>query len=355
MAGNSFGKIFSITTFGESHGKAVGVIVDGCPSGIELNENDIQKELDRRKPGQSKITTARKETDKVEILSGVFEGKTTGTPVAMIVYNEDQRSKDYSNIKDKFRPGHADYTYYIKYGVRDYRGGGRSSARETIGRVCGGAIAKKILSDYKIDIKGYVVQIGDIKAKDFDLDFIEKNPVRCADKNVASEMENLILKIKKEGDSIGGIVEITISGVPVGLGEPVFDRINADLAKAIMSIPAVKGIEFGEGFNVVGKKGSENNDEMCKYGFLSNYAGGTLGGISSGQDIIFRFAVKPTSSILIEKKSIDIFGNDVLVRTEGRHDPCLAPRAVPIAEAMSAIVMVDHIFLNNSRQQNNIR
>ena len=349
MAGNSFGRIFRITTFGESHGKAVGVIVDGCPSGLELEEKDIQMELDRRKPGQSKITTARKESDKVEILSGVFEGKTTGTPIAMIVFNEDQRTRDYGKIKDKFRPGHADYTYFMKYGIRDYRGGGRASARETVGRVCGGAIAKKILSKYNINVKGYVIQIGDIKAEEKDFDFIEKNPVRCADKYKASDMEELILKVKKQGNSIGGIVEITISGLPVGLGEPVFDRLNADLAKAIMSMPAIKGIEFGEGFNVVNKLGSENNDEICSYGFLSNNAGGTLGGISSGQDVVFRFAIKPTSSILIEKKSIDIFGNDIIVRTEGRHDPCLAPRAVPIAEAMSALVVVDHIFIHNAR------
>jgi chorismate synthase len=349
MAGNTFGKIFKITTFGETHGKAVGVILDGCPAGLELSEEDIQVELDRRRPGQSKITTARKEADKVEILSGIFEGKTTGTPIAMMVFNEDQRSKDYSKIKDKFRPGHADYTYFMKYGIRDYRGGGRASARETIGRVCAGAVAKKILKKQNIEIYAYVVQIGDIKAEKCDLKIIETNPVRCADVDKAKEMEELILKVKKEGDSIGGIVEVVVKGLPVGIGEPIFDRLNAEIAKAIMSMPAVKGIEFGAGFEVATKRGSENNDEISPYGFYSNNAGGTLGGISSGQDIVLRFAIKPTSSILIEKKSIDVFGNEVMVRTEGRHDPCLAPRAVPIAESMVSLVILDNIMIDRAK------
>jgi chorismate synthase len=349
MAGNTFGKIFKITTFGETHGKAVGVILDGCPAGLELTEEDIQVELDRRRPGQSKITTARKEADKVEILSGIFEGKTTGTPIAMMVFNEDQRSKDYSKIKDKFRPGHADYTYFMKYGIRDYRGGGRASARETIGRVCAGAVAKKILKKQNIEIYAYVVQIGDIKSENCDLKIIETNPVRCADVDKAKEMEELILKVKKEGDSIGGIVEVVVKGLPVGIGEPIFDRLNAEIAKAIMSMPAVKGIEFGAGFEVATKRGSENNDEISPYGFYSNNAGGTLGGISSGQDIVLRFAIKPTSSILIEKKSIDVFGNEVMVRTEGRHDPCLAPRAVPIAESMVSLVILDNIMIDRAK------
>jgi chorismate synthase len=349
MSGNTFGKIFKITTFGETHGKAVGVILDGCPAGLELSEEDIQVELDRRRPGQSKITTARKEADKVEILSGIFEGKTTGTPIAMMVFNEDQRSKDYSKIKDKFRPGHADYTYFMKYGIRDYRGGGRASARETIGRVCAGAVAKKILKKQNIEIYAYVVQIGDIKSENCDLKIIETNPVRCADVDKAKEMEQLILKVKKEGDSIGGIVEVVVKGLPVGIGEPIFDRLNAEIAKAIMSMPAVKGIEFGAGFEVATKRGSENNDEISPYGFYSNNAGGTLGGISSGQDIVLRFAIKPTSSILIEKKSIDVFGNEVMVRTEGRHDPCLAPRAVPIAESMVSLVILDNIMIDRAK------
>jgi chorismate synthase len=349
MSGNSFGKFFKITTFGESHGKAVGVILDCCPAGLTLSQKDIQVELDRRKPGQSKISTARKETDSVEILSGIFEGKTTGTPIAMMVFNEDQRSKDYGKIKNQFRPGHADYTYFMKYGLRDYRGGGRASARETIGRVCAGAVAKKILLQKNIEIRAYVIQVGNIKSEICDFDEIEKNTVRCADVNKAKEMEKLILQVKKQGDSIGAVVEVCIKGVPVGIGEPVFDRLNAELAKAIMSIPAVKGIEFGAGFDVATKLGSDNNDEICSYGFLSNNAGGTLGGISSGQDIIFRFAIKPTSSILIEKKSIDLFGNDIIIRTEGRHDPCLAPRVVPIAESMSALVILDNLLIHKAR------
>ena len=305
MYSNSYGESFRITTFGESHGAAVGVIIDGCPAGLELNEEDIQKELDRRKPGQSKVSTLRKEDDKVEILSGVFEGRTTGAPIALMVRNTSQRSQDYNDIKDLFRPGHADFTYFKKFGIRDYRGGGRASARETIGRVAAGAVAKKILALKGIDIFGYIVQIENIKAENFDREFIEQNPVRTADRKAYPLMEEVILKAKNELDSVGGVVELCIKNVPAGLGEPVFDRLNARLAYAVMSIPAVKGVEFGAGFKATSMRGSENNDEITPDGFLSNNAGGTLGGISSGQDIILRFAVKPTSSILTPKRTID--------------------------------------------------
>ncbi|MDK2793154.1 MAG: chorismate synthase [Deferribacteres bacterium] len=352
MAGNSFGRIYKFMTFGESHGKAVGVVVDGCPAGLELDETDIQAELDRRRPGQSEITTPRDEKDEVEILSGVFEGKTTGTPICMLVYNKNQISKDYSKVKDLFRPGHADYTYFMKYGIRDYRGGGRSSSRETIGRVCAGAIAKKILRNKNIEIIGHVLQVGKIKAEIFKKDDIEKNPVRCADVEAAKKMFDFILETKKRGDSVGGIVEVVIKGVPVGIGEPVFDRLNAELAKGIMSIPAVKGIEFGVGFKAAEMFGSENNDEMSPYGFYSNNAGGTLGGISTGQDIIFRFVVKPASSILIPKRTVDVFGNEKTVVTEGRHDPCVAPRVVPIAESMSACVLLDLLLIGSITKNN---
>ncbi|KAA0257876.1 chorismate synthase [Deferribacter autotrophicus] len=350
MAGNSFGRIFKITTFGESHGKAVGVVLDGCPSMLELSEEDIQRELDRRRPGQSEITTPRNEKDEVVILSGVFEGKTTGTPICMLVYNQDYRSKDYSKVKDLFRPGHADFTYYQKYGIRDYRGGGRSSSRETIGRVCAGAVAKKILGKLGVSIYAYVKQVGNIVAENIDLNEIENNPVRCADKEAAKKMYDYILDVKKRGDSVGAIVEVVVKGVPVGIGEPVFDRLNAEIAKAIMSIPAVKGIEFGRGFQVATLHGSENNDEITRDGFVSNNAGGTLGGISTGEDLIFRFAVKPPSSILIPKRSINIYGAECEVVTEGRHDPCVAPRVVPIAEAMTAIVLVDLYLIDRARK-----
>jgi chorismate synthase len=350
MAGNSFGRIFRITTFGESHGKAVGVVVDGVPSLIELNENDIQIDLDRRRPGQSSITTSRAEEDKVEILSGIFEGKTTGTPIAMLVYNKDQRSRDYDGIKDLFRPGHADYTYFKKYGIRDYRGGGRASSRETIGRVCGGAIAKKILKQVKINITGYVKQIGNIKVENYDFSVIEKNPARCPDINKAKEMLEYILTIKEKGDSVGGIVEIVIKGIPIGIGEPVFDKLTAEISKAIMSIPAVKGIQFGAGFDCVNKLGSELHDELTEEGFATNNTGGTLGGLSSGQDIVFNFVVKPPSSILIPKRTIDIYGKETEIFTKGRHDPCVAPRVVPVAEAMAAIVVLDLLMIHKARK-----
>jgi len=342
--GNSFGKNFRITTFGESHGKSVGVVVDGCPPNIELPLEDIQAELNRRRPGQSKVSTPRDESDTVEIYSGIFEGKTTGTPVMMMVFNKNQMSRDYDAVKDLFRPGHADFTYFSKYGIRDHRGGGRSSARETIGRVCGGAVAKKVLDRMGIDIKGYVIQVGPHKAEKRDLDIIEDNIIRTCDLDAASKMEEYIVEAKEAGDSVGAIVEVTIKGVPVGVGEPVFDRFNAQLAKAIMSIPAVKGIEFGMGFQAALMRGSEHNDEMSKYGFMSNNAGGTLGGMASGQDIVFRFVVKPASSITVPKKGIDLYGNEKEIITEGRHDPCVAPRVVPVAEAMAAVTVVDMIM-----------
>ncbi len=333
MYSNSYGECFRITTFGESHGAAVGVIIDGCPSGLELNNDDIQKELDRRKPGQSKVSTLRKEDDMVEILSGVFEGKTTGTPIALIVKNMSQRSQDYNEIKDLFRPGHADFTYFKKFGIRDYRGGGRASAREIKG----------------IDIFGFIVQIENVKAENFDKEFIEQNPVRTADRQAYPLMEEAILKAKKELDSVGGVVELCIKNIPAGIGEPVFDRLNARLAYAIMSIPAVKGVEFGAGFKAASMRGNENNDEITPDYFLSNNSGGTLGGISSGQDIVLRFAVKPTSSILIPKKTIDINGQPKEIVTKGRHDPCVAPRGVVVAEAMAALTIVDMMMIHTGR------
>ena len=349
MYSNSYGESFRITTFGESHGAAVGVIIDGCPAGLELNDDDIQKELDRRKPGQSKVSTLRKEDDKVEILSGVFEGKTTGTPIALMVRNTSQRSQDYNDIKDLFRPGHADFTYFKKFGIRDYRGGGRASARETIGRVAAGAVAKKILALKGIDIFGYIIQIENIRSENFEREFIEQNPIRTADRNAYPLMEEAILKAKYELDSVGGVIELCIKNVPAGLGEPVFDRLNARLAYAVMSIPAVKGVEFGAGFKAAAMRGSENNDEITQDGFLSNNAGGTLGGISSGQDIVLRFAVKPTSSILTPKKTVDKNGELREIITKGRHDPCIAPRGVVVAEAMVAVTIVDMMMIHVGR------
>lgn len=344
MSGNVFGKNFTISTFGESHGKSVGVVVDGCPPEIELSAEDVQKELNRRRPGQSKVSTPRDESDTVEIYSGIFEGKTTGTPIMMMVFNKNQMSRDYNDVKDLFRPGHADFTYFSKYGLRDHRGGGRSSARETIGRVCAGAVAKKILGRKGISVTGYVIQVGPHKAVKRDFDIIEENIIRTCDLDAAKVMEDYILEAKKDGDSVGAVVEVTVKGMPVGVGEPVFDRLNAKLAHAIMSIPAVKGIEFGRGFEAALLRGSEHNDEMSKYGFMSNNAGGTLGGIASGQDIVFRFVVKPASSITVPKKSIDLYGNEKEIITEGRHDPCVAPRVVPVAEAMTGVTLVDMIM-----------
>lgn len=343
MSGNSYGKLFTVTTFGESHGPALGCIVDGCPPGLELSEADLQVDLDRRKPGQSRFTTQRREEDKVKILSGVFEGKTTGTPIGLMIENTDQRSKDYTNIKDQFRPAHADYTYMQKYGVRDYRGGGRSSARETAMRVAAGAIAKKYLKQTMgIEIRGYLSQLGPIKIEQVDWDQIEQNPFFCPDVTKIAEMEDYMKVLNKEGDSIGAKITVVARGVPPGLGEPIFDRLDAEIAHALMSINAVKGVEIGEGFAVVEKKGSQHRDEMTPAGFLSNNAGGILGGISSGQDIVAHLALKPTSSLHIPGRSIDVQGNPVEVVTKGRHDPCVGIRATPIAEAMLALVIIDH-------------
>ena len=349
MAGNSFGKCFRITTFGESHGPAVGVIVDGCPAGVPLTVDHVQQQLDRRRPGQSDLTTPRNEPDTVEILSGVFEGCTTGAPICMMVKNRDSRSKDYDAIRDLYRPGHADFTWQQKFGRRDHRGGGRSSSRETIGRVCGGAVAAVILEKAGITVTGHVVQVGEVRAETFSPDTIESNPVRCADPVAAEKMAETIRKVRDAGDSIGALVEVRANGLPAGLGEPVFDRLHADIGKAILSIPAVKGIAFGAGFDVVLRTASENNDEITPDGFATNHAGGVLGGISTGQELVFRFPVKPPSSILVPRNTVDKDGNPATVKTEGRHDPCIAPRVVPIAEAMTALVLVDHLMRHRAR------
>ena len=345
MSGNTFGRLFQVTTFGESHGLALGCIVDGCPPGLELSEADLQVDLDRRKPGTSKYTTQRKEPDQVEILSGVFEGKTTGTPIGLLIRNTDQKSKDYSEISQKFRPAHADYTYQQKYGIRDYRGGGRSSARETAMRVAAGAIAKKYLKErHGIQVRGYVSQIGDIVAESFDWNEVDNNPFFCPDPVAVPKMEALINKLRKEGSSIGARVTVTATGMIPGLGEPVFDRLDADIAHALMSINAVKGVEIGAGFDCITQRGEEHRDEMTPQGFLSNNAGGILGGISSGQDIVAHIALKPTSSILQPGKSVDLAGAETEVVTKGRHDPCVGVRATPIAEAMLAITLMDHLL-----------
>ncbi len=351
MSGNSIGRLFCVTTFGESHGPAIGCIVDGCPPGLELTAADLQHDLDRRKPGTSRHTTQRREADAVEILSGLFAGKTTGTPIGLIIYNTDQRSKDYSKIKDRFRPGHADYTYDQKYGFRDYRGGGRSSARETAMRVAAGAIAKRYLfARHGIKIKGYLHQLGPIKAEKTDWDEVENNPFFCPDKAKVSEMEDYMDRLRKEGNSVGARINVIATGVPPGLGEPVFDRLDADIAHAMMSINAAKGVEIGAGFDAVSQKGTEHRDEMTPAGFLSNHAGGVLGGISSGQDILASIAFKPTSSLRLPGKGINTSGEPVEVITEGRHDPCVGIRATPIAEAMLAIVLMDHLL--RQRAQN---
>lgn len=355
MSGNTLGKLFTVSTFGESHGPALGCVVDGCPPGMDLSEADLQKDLDRRKPGTSRFTTQRREPDQVRILSGVFEGKTTGTPIGLLIENTDQKSKDYSNIKDRFRPGHADYTYQQKYGLRDYRGGGRSSARETAVRVAAGAIAKKYLKEKAgITIRGFVSRIGDLKAVEHDWSEVENNPFFCPDKNLVKDLENLINKLRKEGSSIGAEVTVVATGMSPGLGEPIFDRLDADIAQALMSINAVKGVEIGDGFNCVSQRGEEHRDEITPDGFLSNHAGGVLGGISSGQDIVARIALKPTSSIRIPGKSVDVQGKPVEVVTEGRHDPCVGIRATPIAEAMLALVLMDH-YLRHRGQNAELR
>lgn len=349
MAGNSIGQMFRVTTFGESHGLALGCIVDGCPSGLPLTEADLQVDLDRRKPGTSKFTTQRREPDQVKILSGVFEGMTTGTPIGLLIENQDQRSKDYSSIKDLFRPGHADYTYTHKYGIRDYRGGGRSSARETAMRVAAGAIARKYLQSQGIEIRGWLSQMGDIRVEKLDWDEIRNNSFFSPDADKVPEMETLITTLRSDGNSVGARVSIMATGVPPGLGEPVFDRLDADLAHSLMSINAVKGVEIGDGFACVSQKGTEHRDEITPGGFLSNHAGGTLGGISSGQDVVAHIALKPTSSITTPVKSINMQGEPVEVVTKGRHDPCVGIRAVPIAEAMMAITLMDHFMRHRAQ------
>ncbi|ALP42024.1 chorismate synthase [Aeromonas schubertii] len=350
MAGNTIGQLFRVTTFGESHGLALGAIVDGCPPGLEITEADLQRDLDRRKPGTSRYTTQRREPDEVKILSGVFEGKTTGTSIGLLIENTDQRSKDYSEIKDLFRPGHADYTYHQKYGLRDYRGGGRSSARETAMRVAAGAIAKKYLAQvHGIEIVGYLSQLGPIKAEAFDAAQIEQNPFFFSDAGKLDALDEFMRALKKEGDSIGAKVQVVARNVPVGLGEPVFDRLDADIAHAMMGINAVKGVEIGDGFAVVEQKGSRHRDEMGPQGFASNHAGGVLGGISSGQEIVVSMALKPTSSITVPGKTITTDGEATEMITRGRHDPCVGIRAVPIAEAMLALVLMDHLLRHRAQ------
>ncbi|MFA0474485.1 chorismate synthase [Vibrio breoganii] len=345
MAGNSIGQHFRVTTFGESHGIALGCIIDGCPPGLALEEADLQKDLNRRRPGTSRYTTARREPDEVKILSGVFEGQTTGTSIGLLIENTDQRSKDYSEIKDKFRPGHADYTYHQKYGVRDYRGGGRSSARETAMRVAAGAVAKKYLAqEFGVEIKAYLTQMGDVKIENVDFDEIENNPFFSPDAAAVEKFDQLIRDLKKDGDSVGAKLQVVAKSVPVGLGEPIFDRLDADIAHALMSINAVKGVEIGDGFEVAAQKGSEHRDELTPDGFASNHAGGILGGISTGQDIVANIALKPTSSITVPGNTINRQGEATQLITKGRHDPCVGIRAVPIAEAMLAIVVLDHLL-----------
>ena len=355
MSGNTFGKLFTLTTFGESHGPAIGGIIDGCPPGLALTEDDLQIDLDRRKPGTSRHTTQRHEDDKVKILSGVFEGKTTGCAIGLLIENMDQRSKDYSEIKDKFRPGHADYTYHHKYGFRDYRGGGRSSARETAVRVAGGGIAKKYLNkQYGIQIRGYLAQLGEITidSEHFDWDTINCNPFFCPNASQVPELEQYMDHLRKEGNSIGARITLVASAVPVGLGEPVFDKLDAEIAYALMGINAVKAVEIGDGVQCVSQKGTTHRDELTPKGFLSNHAGGILGGISTGQDIIANLTLKPTSSLRLPGKTIDIYGKATEVITTGRHDPCVGFRAVPIAEAMLALVLMDHLLRH--RAQNNV-
>ncbi|MCF7521219.1 chorismate synthase [Neisseria sp. ZJ106] len=351
MAGNTFGQLFSVTTFGESHGPALGCIIDGCPPGLALSEADIQSDLDRRKPGTSRHVTQRREADQVEILSGVFEGKTTGTPIALLIRNTDQRSKDYGNIAQSFRPGHADYAYWHKYGIRDYRGGGRSSARETAARVAAGAVAKKWLREtFGVEITAYVTQIGEKEIAFEGYEWIAQNPFFAANHSQIEDLEQYMDSVRKSLDSVGAKLHIEAKNIPLGLGEPVFDRLDADIAHAMMSINAVKGVEIGAGFGCVSQKGSEHGDELTPQGFLSNHAGGVVGGISTGQDIHINIAVKPTSSIATPRRSIDIDGNPVELATHGRHDPCVGLRAAPIAEAMLALVLIDHAL--RQRAQN---
>src|SRR5512137_3017902 len=349
MSGNTFGTLFTVTTFGESHGPALGCIVDGCPPGLPISEDDIQRDVERRRSGTSKYTSQRREPDRVRILSGVFEGITTGTPIGLLVENTDQRSYDYDKIKDRFRPGHADYTYQQKYGLRDYRGGGRSSARETVMRVAAGAIARKWLAGQGVEIFGYLAQMGGLRLQLQDRAAIDRNPFFCAEPARVPELEAMIDALRRDGDSIGARVNVVARGVPPGLGEPVFDRLDADIAHAMMSINAVKGVEIGAGFASVEQRGSEHRDEMTPAGFLSNQAGGTLGGISSGQDLLVSMAIKPTSSIVKPGRSIDVTGAPVEIVTTGRHDPCVGIRAVPIAEAMLALVLADHYLRHRAQ------
>jgi chorismate synthase len=354
MAGSTFGKAFKITTYGESHGKAIGVIIDGCPAGLDIDEAFIQSELDRRRPGQSKIVTQRDESDTAQILSGVFEGKSTGHPLSIVIYNEDQRSKDYSHIADKFRPSHADFTYQMKYGIRDYRGGGRSSARETAARVAAGAVAKMLLQQSGISVNAYVSQVGDIKInkdyKSLNFNDIEATPVRCPDLETAEKMIELIQEVRKAGDTIGGVTECVIQGCPMGLGEPAFDKLHADLAKAMMSINAAKGFEYGSGFDGVTMRGSAHNDSFYTEGgqvkTRTNHSGGIQGGISNAEDIYFRVAFKPVATIVSAQESVNEAGESVEVVGRGRHDPCVLPRAVPIVESMAALVIADHLLRN---------
>jgi len=350
---NSYGKLFRITTFGESHGPAIGVVIDGCPAGLEIDEAYIQAELDRRKPGQSKITTQRKESDTFKILSGVFEGKTTGTPIAIVIENEDQRSKDYSHIAESFRPSHADFTYEQKYGTRDYRGGGRSSARETAARVAAAAIPKLLLKKHSVEIHAFVSQVGDISAPHYtkmDLSKTEENIVRCPDPGTANQMIELIDEVRKDQDTIGGLVTCVVQGTPVGLGEPVFDKLHAELGKAMLSINAVKGFEYGSGFEGIKLRGSQHNDEFINEGgkirTKTNHSGGVQGGISNGEDIYFNVAFKPVATIMKDQQSVTTDGEATTVRGKGRHDPCVVPRAVPIVEAMAALVIADFMLRN---------
>ncbi len=350
MSGNTFGKLFAVTTFGESHGPALGAIVDGCPPGLALAEADLQRDLDRRRPGQSRHTTQRREPDQVRILSGVFEGRSTGAPIGLLIENVDQRSKDYGEIMDRFRPGHADYSYHHKYGLRDYRGGGRSSARETALRVAAGAIARKYLQErYGVVIRGYLAQLGPIRPARLVWEAVDNNPFFCPDPDRVAELEQFMDALRKSGDSIGARVTVIASGVPVGWGEPVFDRLDADIAHALMSINAVKGVEIGAGFAVVEQRGTEHRDELTPEGFLSNHAGGIVGGIATGQDIIASMALKPTSSLRLPGRTINLRGEPVEVVTQGRHDPCVGIRATPIAEAMLALVLMDHALRHRAQ------
>lgn len=356
--GNTFGKLFKITTFGESHGKALGAILEGCPAGLTLDEDKIRQEMQRRKPGQSKITTQRKEEDEIEILSGVFEGKTTGTPIGIVIPNSDQKSKDYSHISDKFRPSHADFTYFEKYGIRDYRGGGRSSARETAARVAGGAIAKQFLAEKGISVQAFVSQVGELTLQksyqELNLDLAEENIVRCPDPEMAEQMISLIDSVRLDRDTIGGVITCVIKNTPAGLGEPVFDRLHAELGKAMLSINAVKGFEYGSGFEGVKMRGSQHNDTFVKEGdkvkTLTNHSGGIQGGISNGEDIFFKVAFKPVATIMQDQESLNEAGDSVTVSGKGRHDPCVVPRAVPIVEAMAALVIADYLLLSKTNK-----